>query len=410
MRATSPATQVASTTRSRGAPGEPWELVIWSESELWADALEVSYDWIRVAGQGGFGRIVPGPTWTGGNVFIDDSTDPPAWTAVGADIVVSSDEPGRVLRVHAAGPPDLPSSLDDWVITVPFTLQTAGSLTDPGERALTVSVVLDGRRLDVSARLGDATFASGVEIAGTVFAAKDIPDGYDAYLRLGFDGTAGYAKLWTYADAEPDWDVSLPFEDWPTDPEDGEDVIAITISLGNDGGPAQVLTLRPLVIGGGALPGEAVAWQVVGTGDGATDTFETRYAYVPGTLAVRVDRQDVAALGHRGQGRPGALLHPHPRPVRRPLGPGRQRGRGSPVHARMSRYVVLFHPGDPIADRLKIVDDATWAPGEWDDGPSVGVSVGSLWIDQDAGKVYLCRDASRRGRGVDGPDRGGRHG
>ena len=97
---------MASTTRSRGAPGEPWELVIWSESELWADALEVSYDWIRVAGQGGFGRIVPGPTWTGGNVFVDDSTDPPAWTAVGADIVVSSDEPGRVLRVHAAGPPE----------------------------------------------------------------------------------------------------------------------------------------------------------------------------------------------------------------------------------------------------------------------------------------------------------------
>ena len=124
-------------------------------------------------------------------------------------------------------------------------------------------------------------------------------------LRVGFDGTAGYAKLWTYADTEPDWDVSLPFEDWPADPEDGEDVLAITISLGNDGGPAQVLTLRPLIIGGGALPGDAVAWQVVGTGDGATDTFVTRYPYVPGTLAVRVDRQDVAASGIAVKDGPG---------------------------------------------------------------------------------------------------------
>ena len=29
----------------------------------------------------------------------------------------------------------------------------------------------------------------------------------------------------------------------------------------------------------------------------------------------------------------------------------------------MSRYVVVFGPGDAIPDRLKIVDDATWAPG-----------------------------------------------
>ena len=210
-----------------------------------------------------------------------------------------------------------------------------------------MSVVLDGRRLDVSARLGDASREPGVEIGGWLFAAKDIATDEQHYLRLGFDGTAGHAKLWPASGEEPDWDVSLPFDDWPEDEAYGDDVLAITVSLGNDGGPAQVLTLAPLVVGGGALPGEAVAWHVVGTGDGATDTFVTRYAYVPGTLAVRVDRQDVAALGHRGQGRPGALVHPRPRPLRRPLGPGRERGRGSPVHARMSRYVVLFQPGRP---------------------------------------------------------------
>jgi hypothetical protein len=60
----------------------------------------------------------------------------------------------------------------------------------------------------------------------------------------------------------------------------------------------------------------------------------------------------------------------------------------------MSRYVVVFGPGDVIPDRLKVVDDAWTAPGPDDDAATMGVSIGSLWIDQDAGKVYLCRDAS----------------
>jgi hypothetical protein len=48
-----------------------------------------------------------------------------------------------------------------------------------------------------------------------------------------------------------------------------------------------------------------VAWHVVGTGDGATTTFPTRYPYVPGTLQVRVDRQDVAASGIAAKDGPG---------------------------------------------------------------------------------------------------------
>jgi hypothetical protein len=60
----------------------------------------------------------------------------------------------------------------------------------------------------------------------------------------------------------------------------------------------------------------------------------------------------------------------------------------------MSRYLVVLGPGDVIPDRLKLVDDATWAPGPEDDAATMGVSVGSLWIDQETGKVYLCRDAT----------------
>jgi hypothetical protein len=59
----------------------------------------------------------------------------------------------------------------------------------------------------------------------------------------------------------------------------------------------------------------------------------------------------------------------------------------------MSRYLLVLGPGDVIADRLKIVDDAWGPPGPDDDAATMGISVGSLWIDQDAGKVYLCRDA-----------------
>lgn len=106
-----PGAQVATTARTRSAPGAPWDLVIWSDSELWADALEVSYDWIRVQGEGGFSRVVPGPTWTGGNVFTNDSAEAPEWTVVGSDLVVNSDEPGKVLR---STPPDPRTCRPAW--------------------------------------------------------------------------------------------------------------------------------------------------------------------------------------------------------------------------------------------------------------------------------------------------------
>ena len=52
-----PGAQVATTTRSRSAPGAPWDLVIWSDSELWADALEVS---VRLDPRPGRGQLRSG--------------------------------------------------------------------------------------------------------------------------------------------------------------------------------------------------------------------------------------------------------------------------------------------------------------------------------------------------------------
>lgn len=60
----------------------------------------------------------------------------------------------------------------------------------------------------------------------------------------------------------------------------------------------------------------------------------------------------------------------------------------------MSRYLVTFLPGNPIPTRIKYVDDATTAPGVNDDAATLGVTVGSLWIDTVAPAVYICADAS----------------
>lgn len=60
----------------------------------------------------------------------------------------------------------------------------------------------------------------------------------------------------------------------------------------------------------------------------------------------------------------------------------------------MSRYIIYFHPGDPVPDRMKYVDDGIVAPDADDDGATLGVTVGSLWIDGVAHRVYLCEDAS----------------
>jgi hypothetical protein len=60
----------------------------------------------------------------------------------------------------------------------------------------------------------------------------------------------------------------------------------------------------------------------------------------------------------------------------------------------VSRYIVYFHPGDPVPDRMKYVDDETTAPDVTDDAATLGVTIGSLWIDTAAPAVYVCADAS----------------
>jgi hypothetical protein len=257
---------------------------------------------VRGAASAGFGSIAPGPTWEGGNEFQDASPDAPDWAVVGDDLVVTSDEAGKVLTYYAAGAPDLPSSLDDWTISVDFTIEEAGIPSDPGLRYLGVGVVVAGRHVSFEARLGDDDFAEGVAIRGDSvdFAAEAMAG--EMRLKGMFDGESLHAKLWPVGDPEPGWMVTLPLEDWSTDGTYGEDVIEVTVALGNDGPPAQVLTVSPLVIGGGAQHGEAVAWHSVGRGDGVTVTFDTRYAYVPTTLQVRVDGQSVVPASKDGPG------------------------------------------------------------------------------------------------------------
>jgi hypothetical protein len=60
----------------------------------------------------------------------------------------------------------------------------------------------------------------------------------------------------------------------------------------------------------------------------------------------------------------------------------------------VARYLVYYHPGDPVPDRMKYVDDATGAPDANDDAATLGVTVGSLWVDTTAPAVYACADAA----------------
>jgi hypothetical protein len=51
------------------------------------------------------------------------------------------------------------------------------------------------------------------------------------------------------------------------------------------------------------------------------------------------------------------------------------------------------HPGDPVPDRMKWIDDAAGPPSVDDDEATRGVTIGSLWIDTANHRVYLCVDA-----------------
>ena len=60
----------------------------------------------------------------------------------------------------------------------------------------------------------------------------------------------------------------------------------------------------------------------------------------------------------------------------------------------MARYLVFFHPGDPVPDRMKVIDDASGPPTVDDDAASLGVTVGSLWIDTANHRAWVCLDAT----------------
>jgi hypothetical protein len=150
--------------------------------------------------------------------------------------------------------------------------------------------------------------AQGVLIAGASehFAAEDVTEGAQMYLRVRMSGGTAYATM--YTGAEPDmwtWDVTTSnLEEVPGE----EDSLVLDVQLGNDGAPAQVLRISPLVISGGALPGDAVDWHVVGIGDGTTVEFVTPYTYDELSLQVRVDAQQLAGSAITAMDGEGAVF------------------------------------------------------------------------------------------------------
>lgn len=60
----------------------------------------------------------------------------------------------------------------------------------------------------------------------------------------------------------------------------------------------------------------------------------------------------------------------------------------------MARYIVYFPLGSAVPQRIKYIDDASDAPDANDDAATLGVTVGSLWLDTANGNTYVCHDAS----------------
>lgn len=55
---------------------------------------------------------------------------------------------------------------------------------------------------------------------------------------------------------------------------------------------------------------------------------------------------------------------------------------------------LLAADADGHPTRVKLIDDATGSPTVDDDAASLGVTVGSLWLDTAGHRAWLCEDAS----------------
>jgi hypothetical protein len=232
--------------------------------------------------------VLPVGPFEGGNVGVDISADPPDVSVDAGVLVLSSDETDKDYLLSFSGPPDMPTELDDFTLTVPFEIDVAGSLSDPGERYVGVIVDIDGQAARFYARLGDAVRAQGVLIGGSgeTFVAKDVTEGAQMYLKVRLSAGVAYARMWSGVEPSA-WDVTTSALGTTSQP----DGFVLDVMLGNDGAPAQELRISPLIVSGGALAGEAVDWHIVGYGDGTTTTFATPYAYDELSLQVRVDNQ-----------------------------------------------------------------------------------------------------------------------
>jgi hypothetical protein len=60
----------------------------------------------------------------------------------------------------------------------------------------------------------------------------------------------------------------------------------------------------------------------------------------------------------------------------------------------MARYLLYLPLGETAPTRMKMIDDATSAPSPNDDGATMGVTVGSTWLDVSNDEMYVCMDAS----------------
>lgn len=239
------------------------------------------------------GPDVTGSPYAGGNVYEDETTDA-ATAAVGSGkVTVTSSAYGKDWTKRLESPPGVVWDADEWTMRWKVSLDVAGDTGDLGQRYFEVSYNDNGYVVAWRLRLGDAVRATGVEVEGdtTAFAAKTLTLSTDYWFEVGL--VNGVAKARLYSGERPDiatWDASA-------DPADSDTItgLVLTALVGNDGAPAQTLTIDEWRGGLLGTSGSAVLNAFVAYGDGSTTAFSLPNgdAAETGTLGVTVDGSPV---------------------------------------------------------------------------------------------------------------------
>ncbi len=130
----------------------------------------------------------------------------------------------------------------------------------------------------------------------------------------------------------------------------------------------------------------------MGDGKGATTTFVSELPHIRASLRAWVDNHPVAA--RETDRTAGEFNSPALSTVIPPILMARRSSKWRTRWRRDGALPPRGPPGRSGARPDKWVDDASGPPTADDDAETLGVTVGSLWIDTANHRVWICMDAS----------------